>query len=214
MKLSHPYNWKLLKVSKIPLSKSDFQAHSPTFWSLHSSHGVNHGGKGGQTHGSSSSHPDSLPRKLAHPGKRETNLPPAYPVPPRPLSGARLDCQPEKVRPRISAGLQLSPSVVASEENVLIGQPPHPLQHAWQIFSAHLVDFTAKGLWSIPESKLHINYLELKVGLLALKHFEHLCGSQTVLIATDNTIVVAYINKKGGMKSGSLCVLASGKRRK
>ena len=30
---------------------------------------------------------------------------------------------------------------------------------------------------------------------------------KTVLVATDNTTVVAYINKEGGMKSGSLCAL-------
>ena len=42
---------------------------------------------------------------------------------------------------------------------------------------------------------------------LALKSFEHLCRDQVVLIATDNTTVVAYINKQGGMRSGSLCAL-------
>ena len=42
---------------------------------------------------------------------------------------------------------------------------------------------------------------------LALKSFEHLCRDQIVLIATDNTTMVSYINKKGGMRSGSLCVL-------
>ena len=34
-----------------------------------------------------------------------------------------------------------------------------------------------------------------------------LCCNKTVLIATDNTTVVAYINKEGRMKSGSLCAL-------
>ena len=62
------------------------------------------------------------------------------------------------------------------------------------------------GSWSLPESKLHINYLELKAVLLALKEFQALC-TNTVLIATDNTTVVAYINKEGGMKSGPLCAL-------
>ena len=57
------------------------------------------------------------------------------------------------------------------------------------------------------ESLLHINYLELKAVLLALRQFEHLCRDQIVLVATDNTTVVSYINKQGGMKSGSLCAL-------
>ena len=78
------------------------------------------------------------------------------------------------------------------ESNVLLGQPLHPLKHALQIFTdtskegwgAHLDEHTARGTWSLPESKLHINHLELKAVFLAL--------------ATDNTTVVAYINKEGG----------------
>ena len=101
------------------------------------------------------------------------------------------------------------------ESNVLQGQPLHPIQHALQMFTdaskegwgAHLNEFTARGSWSVPESKLHINYLELKAVLLALKEFQNLCTNQIVLVATDNTTVVAYINKEGGMKSGPLCAL-------
>ena len=51
------------------------------------------------------------------------------------------------------------------------------------------------------------NHLELKAVFLALKEFRTLVCNKTVLIATDNTTVVAYINKEGGMKSGSLCAL-------
>ena len=101
------------------------------------------------------------------------------------------------------------------ESNVLRGQPLHPLKHALQIFTdaskegwgAHLDEHTARGTWSLPESKLHINHLELKAVFLALKEFRTLVPNKTVLIATDNTTVVAYISKEGGMKSGSLCAL-------
>ena len=101
------------------------------------------------------------------------------------------------------------------EKNVLRGQPLHALRHALQVFTdasnegwgAHLGEAIAKGVWSEPESHLHINFLELKAVFLALKSFEHLCRDQVVLIATDNTTVVAYINKQGGMRSGSLCAL-------
>ena len=100
------------------------------------------------------------------------------------------------------------------ESNVLRGQPLHPLQHALQLFTdasneswgAHLGDFTARGVWSSQESLLHINYLELKA-VLALQQFGHLCRDQIVLVAMDNTTVVSYINKQGGMRSGSLCAL-------
>ena len=95
------------------------------------------------------------------------------------------------------------------------GQPLHPLKHALQIFTdtskegwgAHLNEHTARGTWSLPESKLNINHLELKVVFLALKEFQDLCSNTIVLVATDNTTVVAYINKEGGMKLGSLCAL-------
>ena len=101
------------------------------------------------------------------------------------------------------------------EDNVLQGQPLHPVRHALQIFTdaskegwgAHLNEFTARGSWSVPETKLHINYLELKAVFLALKEFQDLCAGKIVLVATDNTTVVAYINKEGGMRSGPLCAL-------
>ena len=72
---------------------------------------------------------------------------------------------------------------------------------------AHLGDYMAKGVWLESERALHINLLELKAVLLALKRFERLCCKQIVLVCTDNTTVVSYINKEGGMKSGSLCAL-------
>ena len=96
------------------------------------------------------------------------------------------------------------------ESNVLLGQPLHPLKHALQIFTdasnegwgAHFDDHTARGTWSLPESKLHINHLELKAVFLALKEFRTLVCNKTVLIATGNTTVVAYINKEGGDEVG------------
>ena len=99
------------------------------------------------------------------------------------------------------------------EDNVLSGQPLHPIRHALQLFTdaskegwgAH--EYTARGVWTLPESKLHINYLELKAVFLALKEFQDLCTSNIVLVTSDNTTVVSYINKEGGMKSGPLCAL-------
>ena len=97
---------------------------------------------------------------------------------------------------------------------MLPGQPLHPLKHALQIFTdaskegwgAHLNKSTARGTWSLPESKAYINYLELKAVFLALKEFQDLCWSTIVLIATDNTTVVAYINKEeGGEVGGPVC---------
>ena len=64
-----------------------------------------------------------------------------------------------------------------------------------------------KRNWVLPGSKLHINYLELKAVFLALKEFQDPCSNKIVLVATDNTTVVSYINKEGGMRSGPLCAL-------
>ena len=98
------------------------------------------------------------------------------------------------------------------ESIVLQGQPLHPPKHALQLFKdaskegwgAHLNDHTSRGTWSLPERKLHINNLELKAVFLAQKEFQDLCQSNIVLVAMDNTTVVAYINKEEGMKSSPL----------
>ena len=55
-----------------------------------------------------------------------------------------------------------------------------------------------KGLWSDREKRLLINVLELKAVSLALQSFKDQYQDQTVLVATDNSTVVAYINKQGG----------------
>ena len=124
---------------------------------------------------------------------------------------------PESLEKRIPLPRSLHPHLQwwLKESNVLTGQPLHPIQHALQVFTdtskegwgAHLDEFTARGTWSLPESKLHINYLELKAVFLALREFQDLCVGKMVLVATDNITVVAYINKEGGMRSGPLCAL-------
>ena len=63
--------------------------------------------------------------------------------------------------------------------NVLQGQPLHPIRHALLIFTDASKEgwgdkHTARGTWSLPESNLHINYLELKAVFLALKEFQEL----------------------------------------
>ena len=68
-------------------------------------------------------------------------------------------------------------------------------------WGADLNNHTARETWSLPESKPHINYLELKAVFLALKEFKDLCSEKIVLVATDNTTLVSYINKEGGMRS-------------
>ena len=59
---------------------------------------------------------------------------------------------------------------------------------------------TTGGMWTSTESNLHINLLELKAALFALKAFcknqKHIC----ILLRSDNSTTVAHINHKGSVK--------------
>ena len=64
------------------------------------------------------------------------------------------------------------------------------------------------GNWSYEESELHINVLELKAVLFAFQCLFRQTFNSSILIKSDNTTVVAYINKQGGTTSKVLCDLA------
>ena len=95
------------------------------------------------------------------------------------------------------------------------GADLHPKDHSIQFFTdtsnegwgTHLDQSSTKGLWSDRGKRLHINVLELKAVSLALRSFKDQCQNQTVLVATDNSTVVAYINKQGGTHSAEMCAL-------
>ena len=95
------------------------------------------------------------------------------------------------------------------------GADLHPKDHNIQLFTdasneswgAHLEQASTKGLWSDREKRLHINVPELKAVYLALQRFKDQCQNQTVLVATDNSTVVAYINKQGGTHSAEMSAL-------
>ena len=100
-------------------------------------------------------------------------------------------------------------------QNLMAGAPIHPHVHNTLVFTdasqkgwgAHLNEIVLSGLWSNKEAQLHINVLELKAVLLALKGFqEHLQG-QSVLICSDHSTVVSYLNKEGGTHSIEMCAL-------
>ncbi len=65
-----------------------------------------------------------------------------------------------------------------------------------------------RGVWTPAQCRLHINHLELLATLLALKHFQPVLTGHHVLIRTDNTTVVSYINKQGGTSSPPLLKLS------
>ena len=99
----------------------------------------------------------------------------------------------------VAGGKQCSPRSTITTTKTCSANIYRRIKEGW---GAHLNERTARGTWSVPESKLHINHLELKAVFLALKEFQDLCSNNIVLVATDNTTVVAYINKEGGGEVG------------
>jgi hypothetical protein len=74
--------------------------------------------------------------------------------------------------------------------------------HGW---GGHLEGALASGVWTDYEATKHINWLELEAVHRTLEWFTRQLSNQPVLVATDNTSVVAYINSQGGTRSLELC---------
>ena len=71
-------------------------------------------------------------------------------------------------------------------------------------WGGHLGPHKAAGRWTGQWLQCHINLLELEaVRRSALQFLDHLHG-RSVLLRTDNTTVVSYINRQGGTHSPSL----------
>ena len=62
------------------------------------------------------------------------------------------------------------------------------------------------GAWTPDQSVLHINVLEMKAILLALKQCHQYVFNSSVMIATDNSSVVSYLKREGDTHSPSLCM--------
>ena len=60
---------------------------------------------------------------------------------------------------------------------------------------------TTGGMWTLEESRLHINLLELKAALFALKTFCKDIHHSSILIRSDNSTTVAHINHMGSVKT-------------
>ena len=89
-----------------------------------------------------------------------------------------------------------------------IPQYPNLYRHLKRRLDAHLEQDSVKGLWSesFPGPKMvqgpvsesdHVgNDRQLNSVFLALKWFKDRCQNQTMLVTTDNSTVIAYINKE------------------
>ncbi|XP_053190141.1 uncharacterized protein LOC128373962 [Scomber japonicus] len=100
--------------------------------------------------------------------------------------------------------------------NLVRGMALGPVLHRQVVSSdASLVGWGAvhegkgvSGLWHGPWLAQHINVLELQAIHLALLHFLPVLQDRHVLMRTDSTVAVAYINRQGGLGSLRLCRLA------
>lgn len=63
-----------------------------------------------------------------------------------------------------------------------------------------------QGQWSPEQKKMHINSLEMEAVFNTLVHFLTQLRNQSILVRSDNTTVVQYLNKQGGTHSPFLCM--------
>ena len=75
-------------------------------------------------------------------------------------------------------------------------------------WGAHLEPTTLSfcGRWTEDQSQIHINMLEMMAIRLALKQAVTFIHHSCIMISTDNTTVVSYINKQGSTHSPNLYV--------
>ena len=104
----------------------------------------------------------------------------------------------------VSCGPSLPPRSLSpfSEDITLFSDASNSGWGAW--YSNHSV----YGSWSLAESKEHINIRELKSVLFSFLSLFRTTFSCSILIRSDNSTVVSYINKQGGTSCRILCDLA------
>ena len=101
------------------------------------------------------------------------------------------------------------------KKNIFKGVPLQGYPHSLTLWTdastwgwgAHLGSTHLSEQWPVQFQTNHINWLELKAIWNALIKLQHLIQGQNVLVRCDNSTVVAYVNKQGGTKSPSLCIL-------
>ena len=109
----------------------------------------------------------------------------------------------------------VKPSILwwMSNQNVLTGRPFN--DHRPQVtvttdaslsgWGATLGTSTVSGSWEDQQRSYHINVLELEAVANALRHWRHQLKDKSVTVLSDNSTVVAYLNKQGGTRSETLC---------
>lgn len=75
-------------------------------------------------------------------------------------------------------------------------------------WGAYLDGQTVSGMWSSQVREEHINLLEMRAALLAISHFKEQLSASPLVLATDNSTVVAYLKNQGGTHCHALFLLA------
>ncbi len=104
-----------------------------------------------------------------------------------------------------------------SRENTLAGQPLGPFtpdivlvtDASLDAWGAHAHHFQARGTWTQEESTWSINALELLAIVRALQRAPTNWTGQKMMVVTDNTTAVAYLNHQGGTRSRKLMDITS-----
>ena len=101
------------------------------------------------------------------------------------------------------------------EENLVPGVPlnrgvnPVPLVQVFTDASrtgwgGHIEGQTVQGIWSEEELDYHINVLEMLAARRTLDHFKDQLRNRSVMLSSDNSTTVSYLQRQGGTKSLTL----------
>ena len=77
--------------------------------------------------------------------------------------------------------------------------------HRWWLWEENILRATTTPIRSCPIDLYQLSGIESSIP--GFKKFKHLCTNKVVIFTTDNTSMVAYINKQGGMKLDRLGAL-------
>ncbi|KAJ8043023.1 hypothetical protein HOLleu_09945 [Holothuria leucospilota] len=148
-------------------------------------------------------------------GRRRTPLPPAHETASLPPS----DLLPARVQGPTSPGAYGRPRpaplpVVDAGRTPLRGDTvrdlsPMSRRHYLSFavgLGLHMRSRTLAGVWSEEKSRLHITVLELEAVVRALAALRDHVRGRSLTVFSDNTTVVAYINRQGGTHSPQLCL--------
>ncbi len=119
-----------------------------------------------------------------------------------------------KLEARIPVREHLIPHLAwwKNRENVMQGLPLRKDKHQMTIttdaFSTQgWGDMQVQGKWDFNEKSQHINMLEMEAVIRTCRHFRDFIQGKRLLVRSDNATVVSYLNKEGGTRAPSICMI-------